>query len=139
MPAPRFLVPAGVGEHMRDNYHYSQGVQVGDVIYVTGQGGWDATFTIPDDVHEQVRRAFANVATVLAEADATWNDVVDITSYHVDLDESILGTMVEQLRDGAARDEGRDHGQRRRRLLAAPRAAYARTTLAPWKASTLSR
>ena len=26
MAAPRFLVPAGVGEQMRDNYHYSQGV-----------------------------------------------------------------------------------------------------------------
>jgi enamine deaminase RidA (YjgF/YER057c/UK114 family) len=99
MAAPRFLVPAGVGEHMRDNYHYSQGVQVGDMVYVTGQGGWDATFTIPDDVHDQVRRAFANIATVLAEADATWADVIDITSYHVDLDESVLGTMVEQLRE----------------------------------------
>ena len=98
MPTPRFLVPAGVGEQMRDNYHYSQGVQVGDMIYVTGQGGWDETFTISDDVAEQVRRAFANIANVLAEAEATWDQVIDITSYHVDFDESVLGTMVEQLR-----------------------------------------
>lgn len=96
---PRFLVPQGVGEHMRDNYHYSQGVQVGDMIYVTGQGGWDASFTIPDDVHEQIRGAFRNVATVLAEAGATWRNVVDITSYHVELNEGVLGTMVEQLRE----------------------------------------
>ena len=98
MAAPRFLVPAGVGEQMRDNYHYSQGVQVGDMIYVTGQGGWDQTFEIPDDVHEQIRRAFANIATVLAEAGASWENVIDITSYHVDLDQSVLPTMVEQLR-----------------------------------------
>ena len=98
MAAPRFLVPAGVGEQMRDNYHYSQGVQVGDMISVTGQGGWDATFDIPDDVHEQIRRAFANIATVLAEAGASWENVIDITSYHVDLDGSVLPTMVEQLR-----------------------------------------
>ena len=98
MAAPRFLVPAGVGEQMRDNYHYSQGVQVGDMIYVTGQGGWDQTFDIPDDVHEQIRRAFANIATVLAEAGASWENVIDITSYHVDLDQSVLPTMVEQLR-----------------------------------------
>jgi enamine deaminase RidA (YjgF/YER057c/UK114 family) len=98
MATPRFLVPAGVGEQMRDLYHYSQGVQVGDMIYVTGQGGWDETFTLSDDVHEQVRRAFANIATVLAEADASWANVIDITSYHVELDESVLGTMVEELR-----------------------------------------
>jgi enamine deaminase RidA (YjgF/YER057c/UK114 family) len=98
MAAPRFLVPAGVGEQMRDNYHYSQGVQIGDMIYVTGQGGWDETFNISDDVHEQVRRAFANIATVLAEAGASWANVIDITSYHVELDDSVLGTMVEELR-----------------------------------------
>lgn len=98
MAARRFLVPQGVGEHMRDNYHYSQGVQVGDMIYVTGQGGWDERFELADDVHEQIRRAFANIANVLAEADATWQDVIDITSYHVELDEGVLGTMVEELR-----------------------------------------
>jgi enamine deaminase RidA (YjgF/YER057c/UK114 family) len=98
MATPRFLVPAGVGEQMRDLYHYSQGVRVGDLIYVTGQGGWDGTFTLSDDVHEQIRRAFANVASVLAEADATWAQVIDITSYHVELNEALLGTMVEELR-----------------------------------------
>jgi enamine deaminase RidA (YjgF/YER057c/UK114 family) len=59
---------------------------------------WDETFAISDDVHEQIRRAFANVANVLAEAEATWDDVIDITSYHVELGEAVLGTMVEQLR-----------------------------------------
>ena len=98
MPAPRFLVPAGVGQQMRDNYHYSQGVQVGDMIYITGQGGWDESFSISDDVDEQVRRAFANIAIVLAEAEATWDDVIDITSYHVDLDQSVLTTVVGELR-----------------------------------------
>lgn len=98
MAAPRFFVPKGYGEFMRDTYHYSQGVQVGDLVFVTGQGGWDDKFEIPDDVAAQVRQAFRNVATVLAEADLTWADVIDITSYHVDIDESVLGTMVEELR-----------------------------------------
>jgi enamine deaminase RidA (YjgF/YER057c/UK114 family) len=98
MPTPRFLVPKGVGEQMRDNYHYSQGVQVGDMVYVTGQGGWSDEFSFSEDVHEQVRQAFRNVETVLAEAGASWQHVIDITSYHVQLDEAVLGTMVEQLR-----------------------------------------
>jgi enamine deaminase RidA (YjgF/YER057c/UK114 family) len=98
MPTPRFLVPKGVGEQMRDSYHYSQGVQVGDMVYVTGQGGWSDEFSFSEDVHEQVRQAFRNVETVLAEAGASWQHVIDITSYHVQLDEAVLGTMVEQLR-----------------------------------------
>lgn len=94
----RFLVPKGVGEHMRDNYHYSQGVQVGEMIYVTGQGGWDDAFDIPEDVHEQIGNAFRNVGNVLAEASATWANVIDITSYHVDLNEEILATVTSSLR-----------------------------------------
>jgi enamine deaminase RidA (YjgF/YER057c/UK114 family) len=99
MTEPRWLVPKGVGEHMRDNYHYSQGVQVGSMIYVTGQGGWDSEFNIPDSVHDQIRNSFSNIANVLNEAGATWEQVIDITSYHVELDESVLGTMVEQLKE----------------------------------------
>jgi enamine deaminase RidA (YjgF/YER057c/UK114 family) len=95
----RFLVPQGVGEHMRDNYHYSQGVQVGGMIYVTGQGGWNESFDIPESVDEQVANAFRNIETVLAEASASWADVIDITSYHVDVDEAVLGTMVAKLRE----------------------------------------
>jgi enamine deaminase RidA (YjgF/YER057c/UK114 family) len=96
---PIFIVPKGVGETMRDNYHYSQGVRVGDRIQVTGQGGWDETFTIPDDPIEQIRNSFKNVAGVLAEGGSSWDDVVEVISYHVgEIDESVLGTMVEQLR-----------------------------------------
>ncbi len=98
MPAPRFLVPKGVSEQMRDNYHYSQGVQLGDMVYVTGQGGWDEQFRLSDDVHDQIRQAFRNIETVLGEAGASWEHVIDVTSYHVELDEAVLGTMVEQLR-----------------------------------------
>jgi enamine deaminase RidA (YjgF/YER057c/UK114 family) len=98
MTDPRWLVPAGVGEHLRDNYHYSQGVRVGNMIYVTGQGGWDSQFNTPDSVHDQIRNSFSNIATVLGEAGASWEQVIDITSYHVELDESVLGTMVEQLK-----------------------------------------
>jgi enamine deaminase RidA (YjgF/YER057c/UK114 family) len=98
MAAPRFLVPKGYGEFMRDTYHYSQGVQVGDLVFVTGQGGWDDAFEVAGDVTVQIRHAFRNVETVLAEANLTWADVIDITSYHVGVDESVLGTMVEELR-----------------------------------------
>jgi enamine deaminase RidA (YjgF/YER057c/UK114 family) len=96
---PIFIVPKGVGEQMRDNYHYSQGVRVGDRIQVTGQGGWDETFTIPDDPLEQIRNSFKNIAGVLTEGGSSWDDVVEIISYHVgEIDESVLAVTVEELR-----------------------------------------
>jgi enamine deaminase RidA (YjgF/YER057c/UK114 family) len=96
---PIFIVPKGVGEQMRDNYHYSQGVRVGDRIQVTGQGGWDETFAIPDDPLEQIRNSFKNIAGVLAEGGSSWDDVVEIISYHVgEIDESVLTVMVDELR-----------------------------------------
>jgi enamine deaminase RidA (YjgF/YER057c/UK114 family) len=100
MARPTYIVPKGVGEHMRDNYHYSQGVLVGDRLQVTGQGGWDEAFVIPEDPGQQIRNSFENIAGVLAEAGSSWNDVVEIVSYHVgDIDDGILGTVVEELRE----------------------------------------
>jgi enamine deaminase RidA (YjgF/YER057c/UK114 family) len=92
----RFLVPKGT-EMMRDQYHFSQGVQVGDTIYVSGQGGWDATFNITPDAGAQARQAFRNMATVLKEAGASLDDVVEVTSYHLDMDQ--MGVVVEAMKE----------------------------------------
>ena len=92
----RFLVPKGT-EMMRDRYHFSQGVQVGNTIYVSGQGGWNADFSIADTVAAQARQAFRNMATVLKEGGASLDDVVEITSYHLDMDQ--MGAVVEAMRE----------------------------------------
>ena len=84
---------------MRDKYHHSQGVRIGDTIRIAGQGGWDESLEIPDDPKSQIRNACESIARVLAEAGASWADVVEITSYHVgEIDEAVLGTLVEELR-----------------------------------------
>ena len=105
---------------MRDTYHYSQGVRVGDFVFVTGQGGWDEQFELAEDVDAQIRQAFRNVETVLAEADLTWADVIDITSYHVELSEAVLETMVHELRHCSQPPAAVDR-DRRRRPSALPR------------------
>jgi len=98
MTRPEFLVPAGYGELMRDRRHYSQGVRVGPLVLVAGQGGWTPELTFPESREEQLRLAFANVATVLAEAGLGWEEVVEVTSYHVGLDPEVLDQMVGLLR-----------------------------------------
>ncbi len=82
----RFLVPAGT-EIMRDQFHFSQGVQVGDTIYVSGQGGFDEQFQISGEVGEQARQAFRNMDRVLKEAGSSLDDVVEIASYHLDMEQ----------------------------------------------------
>ncbi|MBI4516398.1 MAG: RidA family protein [Deltaproteobacteria bacterium] len=80
----KFLVPAGT-EIMRDQYHFSQGVQVGNTIYLSGQGGFDESFQIADNAGTQARQAFKNIGRVLQEAGASMDDVVEISSFHTDM------------------------------------------------------
>jgi len=82
----KFLVPQGT-EIMRQQFHFSQGVQVGNTIYVSGQGGWDASFQLAKNVAAQARQAFKNMEAVLKEAGASLDDVVEIGSFHRDMDQ----------------------------------------------------
>jgi enamine deaminase RidA (YjgF/YER057c/UK114 family) len=96
---PEFIVPAGYGELMRDRRHYSQAVRVGPLVLVAGQGGWDDELSLPVTVEAQLRQVFANIGRVLEAAGCSWADVVELTSYHVGLDRSMLDTTVELLRE----------------------------------------
>jgi enamine deaminase RidA (YjgF/YER057c/UK114 family) len=95
-----FLVPAGT-EFLRDQYHFSQGVRVGDTIWVSGQGGFDESFGIGETTEAQARQAFRNIARVLAEAGASLDDVVEVTSFHVDMAE--IGAVLAAAREAFPR------------------------------------
>jgi enamine deaminase RidA (YjgF/YER057c/UK114 family) len=97
-----FLVPAGT-EILRDQYHFSQGVRVGDTIWVSGQGGFDERLRIGDTAEAQVRQAFRNIARVLAEAGASLDDVVEVASFHVDMGE--IGAVVTAAREAFPRHQ----------------------------------
>ena len=54
-------------------------------LHVSGQVGWDETFELAgDDIRSQTRKAFDNVETLLAEVDATFEDVTKVTAHIVD-------------------------------------------------------
>ena len=69
-----------------ENFRISQAVQVGDTIYVSGQGPLDSGGQLvgEGDMAAQSRQVFANIRAVLAEAGATMDDVVKITSFITD-------------------------------------------------------
>lgn len=78
MPRPQFFVTS---QHL-----HAQAVRLGDRLELAGQGGWDETGdSFPESLPDEIAEAFRNVDRVLALAGAIWEDVVSVTSYHVDL------------------------------------------------------
>ncbi|HBO3911207.1 RidA family protein [Pseudomonas aeruginosa] len=68
-----------------DTFHYSQATRVGDMIWVSGQVGIDATMTPGKDIGEQAQLAFQGLKTILEAAGATLADVVELMTFHTEL------------------------------------------------------
>ena len=76
--------PAQRVEHLypdaEEKYGYSQAVEVGGTIYLSGTIGGGAT------MEEQVRAAYAKISMTLARFGATMKDVVKETVYTTDME-----------------------------------------------------
>jgi enamine deaminase RidA (YjgF/YER057c/UK114 family) len=59
-------------------------VRVGTMLRLTGHTGDRADGSFDGEVEAQIRQTFDNIANTLAECGATWADVVEINSFHVD-------------------------------------------------------
>ena len=63
---------------------YSQAVRVGDLVFTSGQGGFDADGELVDGVEAQLRLALANLDATLRSAGASLESLVKITVYLAD-------------------------------------------------------
>lgn len=101
MPQREAIFPAG-RHALYDIHRYSAAIRSGDLLFVSGQVGSREDGT-PEPVYEdQVRRAFANLRAVLAAAGATFDDVIDVTSFHTDAQtqfERMLAVRAEEIGD----------------------------------------
>jgi reactive intermediate/imine deaminase len=71
--------PAAIGT-------YSQGVRVGDTVYMSGQIGLDPiTMQMVEGVEAQIHRVFQNLRAVASAADSSFNDLVKLNVYLTDL------------------------------------------------------
>ncbi|MEP3843718.1 MAG: RidA family protein [Paracoccaceae bacterium] len=59
----------------------------GNHVFLTGMTGSLADGTMPDTLDAQFHQAFAKIGAVLAEADLSFDAIVEMTSYHVGLRE----------------------------------------------------
>lgn len=79
-----FFNTPGYGEIARTRNHFSQALRIGDRVEISGQGGWDDDFTLPTmSLPDEIAKACDNVEKTLAQAGASWRDVVNVRSYHV--------------------------------------------------------
>lgn len=77
------IFPAG-RQALYENHRYSAAIRSGDLLFVSGQVGAREDGS-PEPVFEkQVQLAFDNLAAVLKAAGCTFDDVVDVTTFHTD-------------------------------------------------------
>ena len=70
-----------------DNFYMSQGIQIGNAIYTSGQVALDSDGNVlgQGDMKAQTRQALENVRSVLEAAGASMADVVKVTVYVTDI------------------------------------------------------
>lgn len=67
-----------------EQHRYSAAIQSGDLLFISGQVGSRVDGTPEPDFERQVQLAFDNLNNVLEAAGCTFQDVVDVTSFHTD-------------------------------------------------------
>ncbi|TDU24146.1 enamine deaminase RidA (YjgF/YER057c/UK114 family) [Panacagrimonas perspica] len=85
-PVPQFVVPEGT-EFVSDLFGYSQAVRVGPWVTTSAIPGFDIEKRgFPESYPEQVQAGFANLKRVLEAAGASMDEVVEITTYQLDME-----------------------------------------------------
>ena len=67
------------------SYHFSPAFRVGDTIHVSGIIGTGVDGRVPAEPADEFAAVFTQMQTTLEAAGASLADVVELTSFHVDL------------------------------------------------------
>ena len=82
------IIPAG-GEQSYERFQFAPAVKTGNTIYVSGVIGSGDDGSVPDDPGDEFTNAFASLASTLEAAGASLADVVELTSFHVNMPETL--------------------------------------------------
>ena len=77
---------------------YSAAIRSGDLLFVSGQVGTRPDGSPEPDFSQQVERAFENLKAVLAAANATLDDIVDVTTFHTNPEKQFDDVMAVKAR-----------------------------------------
>jgi 2-iminobutanoate/2-iminopropanoate deaminase len=76
----KIIVPPGA----KPGGNYNQGILTGDTLFVSGQGGEDASGKIPADFEAEVKQCLDNIDAVLKAAGMSQANVVSVQVYLAD-------------------------------------------------------
>ncbi|MEA5567391.1 RidA family protein [Anabaena sp. UHCC 0399] len=76
------IIPKGM-EILYEKFHYCPGIKVGNTLYISGQVGRDEDFQVVEGIEAQFVQTFENVQKVLLAAGASFDNVVEMITYHV--------------------------------------------------------
>jgi len=93
MPAIEIVVPRGQ-EAYYDNFHFAPAIKDGNRLYCSGVIGVGADGKPPTDPETQFTCAFESVKSVLAAAGVGFADIIEMTTFHVGLQQH-LGTFMQ--------------------------------------------
>jgi enamine deaminase RidA (YjgF/YER057c/UK114 family) len=82
--------PVFGGPKVFDAFQYSPAVAAGGLLFIAGQIGMRADGTIPEDADEQGVLGFERLGALLALRGLGFSSLVDLTTYHVDIDQQIV-------------------------------------------------
>jgi enamine deaminase RidA (YjgF/YER057c/UK114 family) len=71
--------------HYPNDWHFSPVVLSGDFAFFSGQTGTHPDGSVSSDPEQQFRDVFSHLAANLSAAELGFEDIVEMTTYHVDL------------------------------------------------------
>ncbi len=81
------------GKFAYDKLHFAQAVRSGGLLVCSGQIGTNSDHSVPENAEDEFRNAWKAVGEVLKEAGLGFEDIIEYTSYHVDLSKNIKAFM----------------------------------------------
>ncbi|MFQ6028019.1 MAG: RidA family protein [Dehalococcoidia bacterium] len=93
MSTREVIIPQGM-ENLYERFHYAPAVRVENTLYIAGQVGRDENLQVIEGAEAQFTQAFENLKKVLAAAGATLEDVVELITFHTEMQDLPLFLQV---------------------------------------------
>ncbi len=81
------------GKSAYKHFHFSQAAKSNGLLICSGQIGTNSDHSLPESAEDEFRNAWQSVGQVLKEAGLGYEDIVEYTSYHVNLGKNIQAFM----------------------------------------------